>query len=156
MDAGADGLKEPVPLVHWTAFEDGRWACGGNWPEPASRHPFRVGEGYPQVTTDPSRVTCEGCLVYCRRGRRPRRVCPVCSSDVIYPLNALVVTSEGRKAPRVASNGFECGHCDARFRVPVPGCPNSPSGRHDETWMNDGRCACGADGAAVPPGEVES
>jgi hypothetical protein len=53
---------------------------------------------------------------------------------VIYPLNP-------------PAKGYECGHCDERFDEPVEGCPLDEHGLHDENWMNDGRCACGADGA---------
>lgn len=58
-------------------------------------------------------------------------VCPVCSSSLLYGLSP---------------NGYECGHCHERLDAPVEGCVLSETGEHDETWMNDGVCACGADG----------
>lgn len=60
-------------------------------------------------------------------------VCPTCSSDVYYPLHG--------------GGGYECGHCDSTFEAPVAGCPLDRHGLHDEAWMNDGKCACGADGS---------
>jgi hypothetical protein len=59
-------------------------------------------------------------------------VCPVCSSSLVC---------------LQAAEGYECGHCDARFPEPVEGCPASETGEHDEAWMNDGVCRCGADGS---------
>lgn len=69
---------------------------------------------------------------------RPPGVCPVCSSELVYPLTGAA--------------GFTCGHCDSDFVLPVPGCPLNDGGGHDENWMNAGLCACGADGNAEPPG----
>ena len=59
-----------MSAVHWTAFSDGDWACGGTWPEPVSRRPLTLGPDYPQVTTDPSKVTCEDCLRFARPARK--------------------------------------------------------------------------------------
>ena len=73
-------------------------------------------------------TVCDGSVA-----RLEPRVCPFCSSDLLYPR---------------ADGGKECGHCDARFEAGVPGCPLDPRGQHDETWMNDGACACGADGSS--------
>lgn len=73
--------------------------------------------------------------------RVARRVCPVCSSNLVYPL--------------VTAEGFICGHCDSMFAAPAPGCPLDDAGLHDETWMNDGLCACGSDGSAEPAGVIE-
>lgn len=58
-------------------------------------------------------------------------VCPCCSSSVYYP----------------QPGGFFCDHCSHEFTEPVEGCAFSKMGEHDEDWMNDGICACGADGA---------
>lgn len=63
-------------------------------------------------------------------------VCPVCSASIIYP--------------RPTPPRYVCGHCDHDFDAPVEGCSLSPTGEHDETWMNDGLCECGADGAEAP------
>lgn len=52
-------------VVHYTAFDDGAWACGGAWPEPVSQRPYRCGPDYPRVTTDPRQVTCEACKPFC-------------------------------------------------------------------------------------------
>ena len=81
------------------------------------------------------------------RGARPAEplslpVCPVCSSDVFYPLSD--------------RTGYSCGHCPSWFVAAVEGCPLGTSGLHDERWMNDGRCACGADGAADPVGVIDA
>lgn len=78
------------------------------------------------------------------RGARPANSLtrPVCSSDVFYPLSD--------------RSGFSCGHCPSWFVAPVEGCPLGTNGLHDENWMNDGRCACGADGAAEPVGVIDA
>jgi hypothetical protein len=53
-----------MSLVHWTAFDDGEWACGGTPPAPLSLRPFRVGPDAPRVATDPRQVTCDDCKRY--------------------------------------------------------------------------------------------
>lgn len=59
-------------------------------------------------------------------------VCPCCSSSVLFPSN---------------TGGYDCGHCEHQFDEPVVGCPLNENGNHDETWMNGGFCACGANDA---------
>ncbi len=56
-----------MSMVHWSAFDDAAWACGGKWPEPLSRRPLIYGPGYPRVTTNAREVNCPGCMVFCSR-----------------------------------------------------------------------------------------
>lgn len=65
---------------------------------------------------------------------RSKPVCPTCSSSVFYS--------------HAAGGGYDCGYCDATFSSPAEGCSLSVTGEHDEAWMNDGFCACGANGSA--------
>lgn len=80
---------------------------------------------------DPFRVALLRVLRAYNAKRSP--VCPVCSSNVFYS-NAM-------------GGGFNCGHCDSDFLEPVAGCPLDEHGLHDDSWMNDGICACGSNGA---------
>lgn len=50
--------------IHWSAFDDMEWACGGKWPEPISRRPLVCGPDHPQCSPDPKRATCPGCQAF--------------------------------------------------------------------------------------------
>ena len=54
-------------LVHWSAFDDSEWACGGKWPEPSSRRPLVLGPDHPRCSTDYKQATCPECLAFARR-----------------------------------------------------------------------------------------
>lgn len=53
-----------MTLVHWSAFDDSKWACGGKWPEPLSRRPLIYGPHYPRCSPDPKQTTCPACQAY--------------------------------------------------------------------------------------------
>ena len=55
------------PLVHWSAFDDAEWCCGGAWPEPLSRRPLVLARVVERVTTDPKQATCPECVAFLAR-----------------------------------------------------------------------------------------
>jgi hypothetical protein len=54
-------------VVHWSAFEDGSWACGGEWPPVVSKRPLVLGPDYPRISLRAAEVTCVACRRWAKR-----------------------------------------------------------------------------------------